>query len=200
MQQSLFSTPLLPSLDLQEDVSEGYSRRTTLNAKSSDITLAFAVDFESAGERLTKKVAMPDYVPINFGEKDLSKVFNCFLAISQQSNKTDGLVINIAGNGQYRFIKQGISQDQVNLFVYKVLLYLISNKIPIKQIRTGGQTGADWAGLVAAVALEVPALGYFPKGFKQKNQEGVTLENQHKDSLISSILKQAQDLKNGANS
>ena len=40
-----------------EDTSEGYGHRTYINAASADVTLAFAVDFTTGGEKCTKDAA-----------------------------------------------------------------------------------------------------------------------------------------------
>lgn len=38
-----------------EDTSEGYGHRTYINAASADVTLAFAVDFTTGGEKMYKR-------------------------------------------------------------------------------------------------------------------------------------------------
>ena len=194
MQHTLFEefNQELPLLELQQDFSDKYPPRTAVNAKNSDITLAIAVDFLSAGEILTKKLAYPRYLAVPFGIEDFSTVTS-FLKLKSR-NQSDPLVINIAGNGQYTFGARGISQQQVNKFVFKLLKEVLNSNISVKRIRSGGQTGADLAGLVAGVACGVPVLGYFPKGFKQKNQQGVTLIDQNPLDIQVTIEKMAQEL------
>jgi hypothetical protein len=46
----------------------------------------------------------------------------------------------------------------------------------IKKIISGGQTGADRAGLDAAVYLKIPTDGYCPKGYVTENGKDVSLK------------------------
>ena len=47
-----------------ENKSSSYAPRTFANAKSADLTIAFAIDFGTAGEQLTKKAAGQRYVAV----------------------------------------------------------------------------------------------------------------------------------------
>lgn len=51
-------------LAILEHASPSYAPRTAVNAKTADATLAFAVDFNSAGERLTRRVAEGRYLAV----------------------------------------------------------------------------------------------------------------------------------------
>jgi hypothetical protein len=52
----------------------------------------------------------------------------------------------------------------------------------ITKIVSGGQTGADIAGLVAAVALQIPAIGTLPHGFRQRDEQGN--DHRHTEATI----------------
>jgi len=59
----------------------------------------------------------------------------------------------------------------VNQYVYDVLA-LVHKHLPIRQVVSGGQSGADLAGLVAAVALDIQCSGTWPKGYKMRFEDG----------------------------
>lgn len=173
MQLDFFSAP--PSapthtLQLLEHVSSDYAPRTGENARGADVTVAFAVDFTTAGERLTHRVSKPRYVGIDYG----SNVEEAARALCEFLRKCNGRSLNVAGNGIYTLTKSGVTQAQANQWVYDVLSR-VHAIIPLQAIRSGGQTGIDVAGLVAALALGIPATGLWPKGFRQRlaNQKDV---------------------------
>lgn len=156
------SVEVLPSLSLFEDGSSEYKPRTQQNARA-DVTAAFAIDFESAGERLTRKAAGPRYIDIPFGE-DVSESAARLTAFWKSR---EAQTLNVAGNGIYTWAQRGINQLVVNQWVYDVLK-LASQQVRMASIRSGGQTGSDIAGLVAGLALKVPAIGLYPKGFRMR--------------------------------
>lgn len=55
--------------------------------------------------------------------------------------------------------------------MYTVLKALKNSSIT--KIISGGQTGVDYAGLVAGYSLGYAVCGTFPKGFRQRNEEGI---------------------------
>lgn len=166
MQMDMFGTSkseeALPRLSLFEDSSPEYKPRTQQNARA-DVTAAFAIDFESAGERLTHKAAGPRYIDIPFGE-DVSESASRLTAFWKSR---EALTLNVAGNGIYTWAQHGISQLAVNQWIYDVLK-LVAQQVRFTSIRSGGQTGSDLAGLVAGLALRVPAIGLYPKGFRMR--------------------------------
>lgn len=157
-----------PALELLEHASGFYGPRTGVNARSADVTVAMAVDFNTAGEKLTHKVAGARYVGIALG----SDVDSAAQALTAFLRRKEARTLNVAGNGIYTLSKHGHTQESTNEWVYRLLLRVVKAH-PLEHIRSGGQTGVDQAGLVAAVALGVPATGLFPKGFLQRNQQGV---------------------------
>ena len=83
--------------------------------------------------------------------------------------------MNVAGNGIYTFRKYGISQEYVNLYVLSILKQ-VHEHWPIKKIVSGGQTGADIAGLVAGVVLDIDTEAMYPKGYKMRYENGKDVE------------------------
>jgi hypothetical protein len=91
---------LLQSFCLQECEKEGYPPRTELNVKESDVTLRFASNMHSAGERCTKNAILKHKKPyVDFDVTvDLTEQNAADLAeyIARQGYST----INIAGNSE----------------------------------------------------------------------------------------------------
>lgn len=157
-----------------EDEKGGYSSRTIKNA-SADVTIALAVDFNTAGERLTARMVdnlEKTYVPIDISNgtvstEDVSRVINAL-------NSVDAKSVNIAGNGIYT-LKGKYSQEQVDNIVFNLLLRVngspaLNNKIEF--IRSGGQTGVDEAGIKAATLLGISNLVLAPKGWVYRTEGG----------------------------
>lgn len=171
----------------QEDTSYGYANRTMKNA-SADITFAFAVDFTTAGEILTKKCVKEQkkiYVPIDIKNTEITKerVDKIVDFINKYSLKKDNpITINIAGNGIYTLHKFGYNQKYIDEFIYEFLCAIINhpNFFAVQQIRSGGQTGVDESGLKSAVQLNIPALCFAPKGWKFRNKFGQDIQDEKK--------------------
>ena len=153
-----------PTLKITEHPSSGYAARTKYNADSAGVTVAFAVDFTTPGERLTRSVAQGRYVkiPITTDAKDAAKAL---LADMQQRMVT---TINVAGNGVYTLVKHQWNQQRINQYVFDVLS-AVHAKWPITKIVSGGQTGADIAGAVAGVAMGVSVVVTMPLGLRQRD-------------------------------
>lgn len=155
------------ALCLQAHEDYSYVPRTGENARGADVTVAFAVDFNTAGERLTKREAGLRYVGIPFGG-DVAASADSLESFLIARN---GSTLNVAGNGIYTLAEHGVSQARANKWVCDVLA-LVAARVKLTLIRSGGQTGIDQAGLVAALVLGVPALGHFPKSFRRRNAQG----------------------------
>jgi hypothetical protein len=179
-QTSLFEAPAEPppEVDMREHASPSYVPRTKENARSGDVTLAVAIDYDSAGERLTKTSAGDGYIAIPYG----TAVTEALPGLVRFLRHRRARVINVAGNGIYTFSQKSITQDQVNLYLYQLLKEATAAH-SVERIRSGGQTGADWAGLVAGIALGIPATGLFPKGFRQRNASKQEFYKSHEDVL-----------------
>ena len=93
--------------------------------------------------------------------------------------------LNVAGNGIYTLSKNGYDQMEVNEIVYH-LINLVSNHWRIDKVVSGGQTGADIAGLIAAEKLGIPSVGTWPKGYKMRFENGVDIL--HTEDQVRAIL------------
>ncbi|WP_216361005.1 putative molybdenum carrier protein, partial [Comamonas thiooxydans] len=85
------------ALSLVAHQSFSYVPRTEENAKSADVTVAIAVDFNTAGERLTRRAAEPRYVAVPYGidVATAAEILSSFMR--EHSART----LNVAGNGIY---------------------------------------------------------------------------------------------------
>lgn len=163
---------------LQEDNSSGYNERTEINAKLSDVTFAIAVDFNSAGEKLTKEYVLKHkklYIPIS-PNGDVTDKVNKIVSLLNDSfgGRQHYIILNVAGNGIVT-IKGALTQEQCDTFTYELISGIINHpdfKIKIKTIRSGGQTGFDEAGLKASIKLRIDTIAYFPKGYKIRDLDG----------------------------
>jgi len=154
-------------LVVKEHTSSNYSPRTYYNAKSAQLTLAFAMDFNTAGEKLTKKASYPNYIALDLRKDWIDNARNIY----KEMHKRNCAVLNIAGNGIYTLNKYGLSQDSCNLHVYNCL-NKIKEFLPITKIYTGGQTGVDLAGAIAGYNLGIDTEVTLPKGFIMRFQDG----------------------------
>lgn len=174
-------------LTLDEHTSASYGPRTFHNATLSHLTARFAIDFETAGEKLTAKAAAGVVVdiPVTMDRIDGSR------KLYRSLNALDAQVLNVAGNGIYTFAKHEYTQEWVNQFVFDVIAQC-HHFWPLSCIRSGGQTGADIAGAVAAVRLQIPAIITFPKGFKQRDANKVDADHtvQELEEQINAWAKQ----------
>lgn len=153
-----------PAIQLLEHECADYGPRTGDNARGADVTVAFAVDFDTAGERLTRRVAGPRYIGIPFGSdpEQAAETLRAFMV------KREARSLNVAGNGIYTLDAEDITQADANRWVFKVLSQ-VHAKLPLSFIRSGGQTGVDTAGLVAGIALGIPVLGLYPAGYRRRD-------------------------------
>ena len=147
---------------------KGYARRTQYTAgEASDFTIAFATDFNTAGEKLTAKVAKGKYCAINIRDTNVNAAKQIVHAMSKVKTEID--ILNIAGNGIYTFGMP--TQAALNMHLVAVFKALEKAQVLCRVI-SGGQTGVDWAALVAATYLGIPCEGFFPKGFMQRDIKG----------------------------
>lgn len=162
-------------IEFIESASHGYRERTIENAKNADITIAFAVDFATSGEQMTKEGAFDNgkcYFP-----------FNCLLEGNDFETRMRGLAdymrendchtVNCAGNAATRFHRFNKNQSYCDTFVYEVFSRLVNEfNINITEIRSGGQSGADESGLKASLKLGIKATCLCPNGFRFRNEKG----------------------------
>ena len=172
----------------------GYQQRTDENAEWSDITLALAVDFTTYGELRTAEAAGAivdrkaktikpagkyQSVKLETGTpEDPEELVLDYEALDKavKAAKKVGkpIKLNIAGNGLYSFKS---SQEKVNTVTQDAIKYLQKNGVEIAEIRSGGQTGIDEAGIIAAQRLGIKWSVNAPKGWKFRDAEG----NDHED-------------------
>ena len=167
-----------------EDRCTNYQHRTFINADQSDATLAFAVDYSTAGEKCTMNACRNCERPIYMFEinkegklsTDRNKPIldNCINYLKGCQNIT----LNVAGNGIYTFAKYGITQSRLNDIITGIISYLINEGCDIKVVRSGGQTGADEAGIVAGCRLGLETICLCPKGwrFRDINNQDIKSE------------------------
>jgi predicted nucleic acid-binding Zn-ribbon protein len=168
------------NVKFEEEQTTGYKNRTIKNA-SADATIAIAVDFNSAGEKLTKSSVL------NQGKKYISLDANNLTVteervdrIVKELNSVNAKTLNIAGNGIYT-MKGKYTQQQVDDFTYELLNRVINSpnlKTKIESIRSGGQTGFDEAGTKAGIKLGLPTLTLAPKGWTFRNINGKDISNE----------------------
>jgi len=168
-----------------EHSSPKYPPRTYENA-SADLTIAFAFDFNTPGERLTYdavKTQGKQYIQVYPDDINALKIKTTASLISDKKIST----INIAGNSLLTIKKHSKKYDHtqftIDALVYEFLKMVINNPIfdaNITLIRSGGQSGFDEAGIKAAVRLGIPALCLCPKGWKYIDQSGITICDEQK--------------------
>ena len=182
-----------------------YAQRTRENITWSDVTLSFANDDTTAGERLTERVAneqgkyISEYLPATLDMSGIKRrVRNQVIGMKNdqsyghrgKSLPTNNIKLNIAGNGIYTLLPKGITQEQLNDYVTEYIKELIANGVTISEIRSGGQTGVDEAGIVAAQRLGIPSSVHAPKGFIFRNAEGKDISN--KEAFVSRFNQTSQ--------
>lgn len=174
-----------------------YSQRTKENAEWSDITLAIAVDFNTSGEKATAKYAgakldvqgnliedSPKYSDINLYRGTIENPNDFHIdddmeeTVVEKAKKIGKPIkLNIAGNGIYTLNSE---QKYANEAVYSIISYLLHNGVQIAEIRSGGQTGIDEAGIIAAQRLGIPASINAPKGWKFRGVDGKDISDEKK--------------------
>jgi hypothetical protein len=157
--------------------TRAYAERTRNNAAQADLTVAFALDFASPGERLTRVCAGYRYVALRLDAPTL----DCARALYKAMRHREVQVLNVAGNGLHTLHRYGISQAQCDAQVLAVL-ELATRYWPIRQVVCGGQTGADIAGAAAALVLGIDVRITMPYGFLQRAADGV--DREHTESQI----------------
>lgn len=156
------SKPPQPLLSIEDHPSPDYGPRTGVNARAADFTVAFATDFSTAGERLTKKVST-QYLAIPYGEAPLTAGKKLAAMV-----RAHGGSVNVAGNGIYSLAD---TQAAANQWLFEVVTEALK-ACAITALRSGGQSGVDQAGLVVGIALGIPVTGLFPQNFRTRNKAG----------------------------
>ena len=176
---------------INEHESPSYQPRTKYNASKADLTVAFAVDLSTYGEQATKKFAGTKYIGFDLLSPSCT-IENMVGLLVYEMQVKNLKTLNIAGNGIYTLTKFGMSQPQINQIVYEVI-HNCHHLWPISKIYTGGQTGVDIAGAVAAIACQIPVEITFPKGFKQRTESGKDIDNT-RESILGQLLDMVEHL------
>lgn len=168
-------------IEILEHESSNYAPRTKFNGKISDVTIAFAYDLDTHGEKLTKKCAGSKYIGFQLNEilSEVAIVKEIYGFLLKKKAKT----INIAGNGIYTLKKYGCNQKTINLFLYTILKK-VHYHYPIEKVYTGGQTGVDLAGAVSAYLLGIDVVMTLPNGFKQRFDDGTDVFQTKEDIIL----------------
>lgn len=170
----------LPDLLSFSESSEGYSGRTYENAQAPDVdfTVAFATNFQTAGEKCTARAAGKSLIPVDVfvpGKGLLPTAENAaariYAALPAEFRDGKPVGINIAGNSLATFT----SYEQKNIDVIVALTFKVLRQsgINVRSFRSGGQTGADEAAVAAAQTLGVPVHIHAPKDWKWRDERGV---------------------------
>lgn len=201
-------TEEIPGVEVIEDSERSYLSRTKKNAEWSDITIALGEDLTTAGELQTAKFAGAEVVEVEKtnarGEKyktvsevtnakkgkyigvDISKTpsakdiaDNIYQQITERNLPTKDIKLNIAGNGIYTLKSE---QKVYDTLLTDVIKALQDKGVTISEIRSGGQTGIDEAGIKAAMSLGIKASLVAPKGFRFRGKDNKDISN--KESFI----------------
>ena len=164
------------AIEIKTSKAKGYRQRTIENASAADVTVAIACDLYTAGEILTRNAvlnAKKIYIPVKLNSADINKWSEVYAAAKkivfdlrrQELDLDNGIKLNIAGNGLATFPSE-ISQEDIDLFVARTLLVVQHETMGgISQVRSGGQTGIDEAGVKAADILGIKAVVNGPADF-----------------------------------
>jgi hypothetical protein len=150
-------------LTVETTPSWRYQPRTITNAKESTLTIIFCVDSESSGTKLTKSYTKQFHIvnvhnPVKYEYAKMKHIFG---------NNINTSIVNVAGNGISAYVYNNISQSDLNTYVTE-FLRLLNNEHKISLIRSGGQTGADVAGVSASIRLSIDCVVLMPRGYRQR--------------------------------
>lgn len=158
-----------PSTTFSISSSTSYPVRTRENAEWSDITIALAEDFSTAEEKLTQRVAGTKYVSHSLSSSNNPQaIADSIYDQIASKGKVKDLKLNIAGNGIYTLNQP---QEYYNNLLTEVLSILQSKGVTISAIRSGGQTGIDEAGIIAAQRLGIPSIVHITSDFKFRGKD-----------------------------
>lgn len=160
--------------------NSSYPARTRENANWSDVTLAIAEDYNTRGEELTKNVSGNKYVKADILDSenprlDAKSVLNSW---RKQNLPIKNIKLNIAGNGIYTLSKYGWTQDKINDYVTELVSELLDNGVTISAIRSGGQTGIDEAGIIAAQRLGIKSEVHTTSNWKFRDINGKDISDE----------------------
>ncbi|MFZ3584262.1 hypothetical protein ACOI1H_19170 [Loktanella sp. DJP18] len=164
-------------LDIVAHAQRAYPPRTYENAGCAQLTIALALDYETAGERLTRRAAGDRYLALPLTDAPLTSARRLWWTLTDLGlDPTAGRpVLNIAGNGIYSLAKAGWTQAALNAHLHAILTP-VHQHIGLSLVVSGGQTGIDLAGGIAAHALGIPVRMTLPAGFLQRGVDHRDIE------------------------
>lgn len=185
-----------------EDTVRNYGHRTWQNAEWSDITLALAVDFDSPEEITTRQAAGNKYIGYRL-PKNLKKMMYYDMDAIREAEKvarliaehpccmTEGIRLNIAGNGEATLKRFGLDTGNVVAFIDWILYKCKDLGIRILEERSGGQTGVDEACIKAAQRRHMKCSILAPKGFRMRDASGC--EQEGRDCFVDRFKEEVID-------
>ena len=162
----------------------GYATRTDENANAADVdfTIAFAVDFDTPGEKCTARCAgkslIPCPLPVKDGRLDMSDesvkamVNTICRYLPDDMLEGEAMGLNIAGNGIVSLEKKGVSQEDLNSFFNRIGEEMKKSGLNVTSFRSGGQTGVDEAGVYMAAGYGAPMVVHAPRNWEFRNKDG----------------------------
>ena len=172
-----------PETIFREHPDPGYPARTEWNAANSDVTVDFAEPrggrFVGSGgsQGLTRLMAekhRKPYVGVPIAPERLDAEAAAAAILPLLPTGPTALRVNIAGHGISGM--RGVPQTAINAYAAGVLravaagLALRGQKIGM--VMSGGQTGFDEAGIVAARSLGLPTAVMAPRGWRFRGADG----------------------------
>lgn len=167
-------------IEEQEDITDniieskgGYGERTDENADWSDATIAIAEDFTTPGEIRTKRAAGKKYIKAKIDteldlEDQADEIADSLYKNLKKKKQTKDINLNIAGNGIYTLQED---QEYYDKLIERVLKNLLDKGITIKEVRSGGQSGIDEAGVKAAAKLGLKWSINAPKNYAWRDEK-----------------------------
>jgi hypothetical protein len=167
-----------------EHPDPGYPARTRYNIIHSDYTVAIAVDFNTAGERLTKRTAV-DQMRKPFLQIDLNYlVVDTFMEQNVQKlvdlmmkDDCPYRILNVAGNGIYSLRAEQIAFDNIMTKFFTMLLKQLPEG-KLFEVISGGQTGVDEAAIKGAKANGLFTRVNAPNGWMFRNKHSRDIKNE----------------------
>ena len=162
----------------------GYATRTDENANAADVdfTIAFAVDFDTPGEKCTARCAgkslIPCPLPVKDGRLDMSDesvkamVNTICRYLPDDMLEGEAMGLNIAGNGIVSLEKKGVSQEDLNSFFNRIGEEMKKSGLNVTSFRSGGQTGVAAAGVYMAAGYGAPMVVHAPRNWEFRNKDG----------------------------
>jgi len=158
-----------------------YSQRTRENAANSDATIAFAYDFNTAWEKLTKSAAWDKYNSINIKNLSYQTLENKMYEIANKLPADRDLTINIAGNWMYTLSANSDSdQEYYNRLLQEAISMLLSVRPNIKTIISWWQTWIDEAWIIAGQRLWLKTIVNAPKWWKFRDASWKDISDENK--------------------